>query len=181
MRRIQLLAALSLALGLAPAQAAEEQFPSAKPGPEHAELKKIEGTWDASMKMAEVPEAMPGVATYKMECDGMWLASDFRMDVPGFKFQGKGLDGYNQNKKKYVGIWVDSMSSAPMLMEGTHDAATKTTTMTGEGPGQDGKPQKFKTVTKVADDDHMHFEMFMVGADGKETSAFTINYTRRKK
>lgn len=132
------------------------------------------------MKMAEVPEAMPAIAEYKMDLGGMWLTSDFKMDVPGFKFSGKGLDGYDQNKKKYVGIWVDSMSSAPMLMEGTHDAATNTTTMTGEGPGHDGKLQKFKTVTRVKDDDHFSFEMFMVGADGKESSAFTIDYSRKK-
>jgi hypothetical protein len=153
----------------------------AKPGKEHAELKKMEGVWDAVMKMAEAPEPMPGVVTYKMELDGLWLTSDFRMDVPGFKFQGRGTNGYDLNKKKYVGIWVDSMSSAPMVMEGTHDEATNSTTMTGEGPGQDGKPQKFKTVTKEIDGDHMKFEMFMIGADGKETSAFTIDYTRRKK
>jgi len=180
MRRNQFLILFSIAFCTSAILGAQDQPPAAKPGPEHAELKKLEGTWDASMKMAGVPEAMPGVATYKMECDGMWLSSDFRMDVPGFKFQGKGLDGYDQNKKKYVGIWVDSMSSAPMLMEGTHDASTNTTTTTGEGVGQDGKPQKFKTVTKHTDDDHFRFEMFMVGADGKETSAFTIDYTRRK-
>src|SRR5687767_4311056 len=146
MRQWNLLAGLGTVLCLASICGAQEQSPPAKPGPEHAELKKMEGTWDASMKMAEVPEALPAVATYKMDCDGMWLASDFKMDTPGFKFQGKGLDGYDQNKKKFVGIWVDSMSSAPMLMEGTHDVATKTTTTTGEGVGQDGKPQKFKTV-----------------------------------
>jgi hypothetical protein len=152
----------------------------AKPGKEHEELKKLEGVWDAVMKMAEAPEPMPGVATYKMELDGLWLTSDFRMDVPGFKFQGRGTDGYDLKNKKYVAIWVDSMSSAPMVMEGTRDEAIKTTTMTGTGPGQDGKPQKFKTVTKEIDGDHMKFEMFMIDADGKETSAFTIDYTRRK-
>jgi hypothetical protein len=159
---------------------AQEQPPAPKPGPEHAELKKVEGTWDVSMKMAESPEPMKGVATYKMECDGMWLVSDFKMDQPGFKFQGKGLDGYDPAKKKYIGIWVDSWSTAPLMLEGTHNAATKTTTMTGEGPGMDGKPQKYKTVTKHTDDNHMNFQMFMVGADGKEAQAFSIDYTRRK-
>jgi hypothetical protein len=115
-----------------------------------------------------------------MELDGMWLASEFKMDEPAMKFTGRGLDGYDQNKKKYVGIWVDSMSSAPLVMEGTFDEGTKTSTMTGMGAGPDGKPQKFKTVTRLVDDDHQNFEMFMVGADGKETSAFTIAYTRRK-
>ena len=160
---------------------AQEPPPSPKPGPEHAMLKSMEGTWDAVMKMAENPQAMKGVATYTMECSGMWLASDFKMDDPNFKFQGRGLDGYDQNKKKFVGVWVDSMSTAPMTMEGTYDVATKTTTMSGEGPGQDGKPQKYKMTTKHVDDDHQNFEMFMVGADGKATSAFTIAYSRRKK
>ena len=159
---------------------AQEGPPSAQPGPAHAELKKVAGTWDAVMKMAGAPEPMPGVATYKMGLGGLWLVSDFKMDVPDFKFEGHGLDGYDQHKKKYVAVWVDSMSSAPMFMEGTYDEKTKTQTMTGEGPGHDGKLQKFKTVTRTKDDDHFQFEMLMVAADGKETSAFTIDYTRRK-
>jgi hypothetical protein len=158
-----------------------QEPPAVKPGPEHAELKKMEGTWDAVMKMAEVPAAMKGVATYKMELDGLWLTSEFKMDDPAMKFTGRGLDTYDAARKKYVGIWVDSMSTSPMVMEGTFDEKTKTLTMTGEGPGQDGKPQKFKITTKHVDDDHQNFEMFMVGADGKATSAFTIQYTRRKK
>jgi hypothetical protein len=37
-----------------------------------------------------------------------------------------------------------------------------------------------KMVTKMPDKDHMHFEMFMPGADGKDVSGFTISYTRKK-
>jgi hypothetical protein len=173
---------LSSVVLLAASLAGFAQEPSAaKPGPEHAEMKKLEGVWDAAMKMPDSPEVMPGVVTYKMDLEGLWLTSDFRMDVPGFKFQGRGTDGYDQRKKKYVAIWIDSMSTTPLIMEGTQDPATKTITMTGESIGQDSKPEKVKTVTKFVDDDHFTFEMFMVGADGKETTAFTINYTRKKK
>jgi hypothetical protein len=162
------------------ALAAAQEAPTAKPGPEHQQLKKLEGTWDAVMKMAQSPQPMAGVAAYKMECDGMWLVSDFKMDAPDFKFQGKGLDGYDQHKKKFVSVWVDSMSSAPMSFEGTYDAASKTTTMTGVGVGAGGKPENFKTTTKHTDDNHFTFQMFMVGPDGKEMLAFTIDYSRRK-
>lgn len=172
--------ALAAAWFLLAAVAAAQEAPQVKPGPEHEMLKKMEGTWTAVMKMADSPEAMPGQATYKMELGGLWLTSDFRMDVPGFKFQGRGLDTYDPKTKKYVGVWVDSMSTSPMHFEGTYDAATKTTTSTGTGVGQDGKPEKFKTTTKHTDDDHQTFQMFMVGADGKETLAFTIEYTRKK-
>jgi hypothetical protein len=172
--------ALCLCVLTVTAAALAQEPPQVKPGPEHELLKKMEGTWTASMKMADAPEALPAVATYKMDLGGLWLTSEFKMDTPVLKFQGRGLDTYDPKTKKYVGVWVDSMSTSPMQFEGTYDAATKTTTSTGTGVGPDGKPEKFKTVTKHTDNDHQTFQMFMVGADGKDNLAFTIEYTRKK-
>ena len=149
-----------------------------QPGAEHERLKKLVGQWNAEMEAGG--QKSPCTATYKSICGGMWLSSEFEGDFGGFKFQGHGLDGYDQHKKKYVGIWVQSMESAPMTMEGDYDAETKTLTMRGESRGPDGKPQKFKTTTETKDDDHFTFKMFMVDADGKEQPAFTIEYSRRK-
>ena len=162
------------------ARSQEIEFP--KPGPEHAHLKSLEGMWDAEMIMADGAKSK-GVATYKMECGGLWLASDYQGEFGGQKFAGRGLDSYDLKKKKYVGVWVDSMVTRPMFVEGDRDDKTNTTTLTGDSPegGPDGKPLKVKLVTKMPDADHMNFEFFMVGPDGKDTSAFKINYTRRKK
>ena len=146
-----------------------------KPGPEHALLKKMEGTWDATMKFGGMESK--GVAVYKMELGGLWLACTFEGDIFGAKFTGKGLDSYDPARKKYVGVWVDSMSTAPMVMEGTHDKDKKTTTMSGEGPGMDGKATKYKSVSEMKDDNTMLFSMYM--GDGKEP-AFVITYKRRK-
>jgi hypothetical protein len=160
---------------------AQEFPPAPKPGPEHAVLKAMEGTWDAKMKIPDAPEAIPAVMTYKSELGGLWLASEFKSDVPGFQFQGKGFDGYDQAKKKYVGVWIDSMITGLMTMEGKYDEKTKTLTMTGVGPGEGGKEeQKFKSVTKMTDADHQTFQLFMIGDDGQETLGFTIEYTRKK-
>ena len=158
--------------------AAQEIPAPPTPGPEHKQLQALEGTWDAKMKMEGAPAPIVAVATYKSECGGLWLASEFKSDDPAFKFQGKGLDGYDTNKKKFVGIWVDSMSTGMMTMEGTHDEKTKTTTMFGQGYDH-GKLNKYKNVTKMPDADHQTFQMFMIGDDGKESLAFTIEYTRR--
>ena len=90
-----------------------------------------------------------GVVTYKMECGGLWLASDFKMDdARASKFQGKGLDSYDPEQEEVRRRLGRFDVTSPMIMEGTYDEATKTMTMTGEGPGPDGKPQKFKMVTK---------------------------------
>ncbi len=149
-----------------------------RPGPEHARIKEFVGEWDAVMEMGG--QKSKATATYKSICDGMWIESDFQGDLGGFTFKGRGLDGYNQKKKKYVGVWVDSTSSAPLHFEGDIDPKTKLMVMTGESLGPDGKPQKFKNTTEFKDKDHFSFKMYMVDPDGKDQLAFTIEYARRK-
>lgn len=146
------------------------------PGKEHEEMKAMEGTWDAVMKMGEGDETK-GVSNFKMTCGGMWLESDFQCEIGGQKFQGKGLDSYDATKKQYVSIWVDSMNGSPMVLTGTKEG--KVTTMTGEGPGPGGAG-KFKTITTDESKDKFSFTMFMIN-DGTETELMTVNYTRRKK
>lgn len=165
---------LAVVIGLVFNAAVNAQEPP-KPGPEHAMLKKMVGTWDATMKFGGMESK--GVSVYKMELGGLWLASTFEGDFGGMKFSGKGLDTYDAAKKKYVAVWADSMSTQPMFMEGTYDKDTKTITMTGEHPGPDGKPTKFKSTSVMKDDDTMHFSMYM--GDGKEP-AFEITYKRKK-
>jgi hypothetical protein len=161
---------------LALVAAANAQGP--QPGPEHQRLKELEGTWDAVVKLAEGESK--GTMTYKIDLGGMWLTSEFRGELAGTKFHGKGFDGYDPIKKKYVGIWVDSMSSSPVVTEGTFDKEGKVLTMTGEGPGPDGSPMKYKLTTEHKTKDLLVFTMFAPGPDGKDMAMMTITYTRRK-
>jgi hypothetical protein len=163
-------AALTLILAVPPARA--QDFP--KPGPEHEHLKKLEGTWDATMKGLGMESK--GTMTYKMEVGGLWLTSTFEGEFAGQKFQGRGLDSYDAGKKKFVGVWVDNMVTTPLILEGTYDKDKKQMTMTGDGPGPAG-PVKFKSVTTFKDDDNVVFEMYM--GDAKEPG-FTITYKRKK-
>src|SRR5688572_27736968 len=73
----------------------------AKPGPEHEQLKKLEGTWDTVMKFG--PMESKGTCVYKMELGGLWLSATFEGNIGGEKFTGKGYDTYDAAKKKYVG------------------------------------------------------------------------------
>jgi hypothetical protein len=148
------------------------------PGPEHEALKHFVGKWDAKAKTGGAE--FSGAMSYRLECGGLWLVSEFEGEFGGAKFQGRGLDGYDPAKKKYVSVWVDSMSFRPTLFEGEMDTATKTLTMFGEGPGPDGQTMKFKGVTKLRDADHMDFTMFVVGPDGGTTEMMSIEYVRKK-
>jgi hypothetical protein len=147
----------------------------AKPGPEHEALKKKEGTWDTTMKAGGMESK--GTFTCKMELGGLWLVGSLDSDLGGQRFYGKSLDTYDARTQKYVSYWFDSMSTTPMRMEGTYDAAQKTLTMVGEGPGMDGKPAKWKSVSVMPDNDN--FQMSMYVGDAKDPM-FTVTYKRRK-
>lgn len=166
-------AAVAVLLLAAPALQAQEP---PKPGPEHEPLLKMVGEWDVTMKVEGME--IKGTVSCKMDLGGLWLVSKLESSFGGMKMTGMGLDSYDPVKKKYVGIWVDSMSTSPLVMEGTYDKATKTMTMEGTGPGHDGKPTKYKTVSTMLDNDTIHFKMYM-GSDGKQ-EAFSIVYKRKK-
>jgi Protein of unknown function (DUF1579) len=132
------------------------------------------GTWDAETENGK------GTMTYKMGLGGLWLIGDFEGEFGGMKFQGKGLDTYDSATKKYRSIWVDSFSTAPRIMEGNLDKDYKVMTMTGEGPWQQGKTAKFKSITEIKDADTVNFSLFMVDKDGKEQPMVKITYKRKK-
>src|SRR4051812_30921041 len=108
--------AVALALVASPGVRAQEP---GKPGPEHEGLKKLEGNWDLVMKFGGGESK--GTVTYKMELGGMWLTSSLQSELFGQKFEGRSIDGYDPQKKKYVGIWVDSMGGGAVITEGTFD------------------------------------------------------------
>jgi Protein of unknown function (DUF1579) len=168
MRSFTFIAALLLSLPVA----AQEP---AKPGPEHEILKKMEGNWETVM--AAGGAEFKGIATYKMELGGLWLIGTLDTDMGGMKFTGKSLETFDAAKKKYTSIWVDSMSTGSVHMESTYDAAKKTLTAAGEGPGMDGKNTKFKSVSDMSNPDKIVMTMWM--GDGKDP-AFVITYSRKK-
>ena len=173
MKTLRWLCAVAV-VGLVTVPAVRAQEPP-KPGPEHELLKKHVGTWDLVMKFGGMETK--GTSTYKLDLGGLWLESRIESEIFGMKFQGHGMDSYDPAKKKYVSVWFDSMSTTPMTMEGTFDKGKKTLTMSGEGPGMDGKPAKYRTVSEMKDDDNVVFTLYM--GDAKEPMV-TIEYKRKK-
>jgi hypothetical protein len=173
MKTLRLICAVMLAAAMTAPTARAQEPP--KPGPEHAHLKKFEGNWDTTFTMGG--QSSKGKATYKMDLGGLWLLSTFDGEMGGMKFQGRGADSYDPAKKKYVSVWIDSMSTSPMTMAGDYDKAKKTLTLAGEGPGEDGKPTKYKSTSEMPDDNTINFKMYVGG--GAEP-AFTIVYKRQK-
>jgi hypothetical protein len=167
MKTVRCFGAVAAVLALV-APAVRGQEPP-KPGPEHEVLKKMEGTWDLLMKFGG--NEAKGTVVYKMDLGGLWLTGALETELFGSKFQGRSLDTYDAGKKKYVGVWIDSMATQPMILEGAYDKDKKTLTLSGDGVGMDGKPAKYRSVSTFADDNTINFSMYI--GDGKDPR-FTI-------
>lgn len=154
-----------------------------QPAPEHALLAADVGTWDAAVEMWMEPGKPPAkseaVETVTM-VGGFWQVQEFKGTFMGAPFEGRGLTGWDAQKKKYVSAWVDSGAPGLSHGEATYDAATKTMKGTIVGPGPDGKPQQMSMACTWKSADEREVTMGMVGPDGKEAPMMRFVYKRRK-
>ncbi len=163
------------------------EMPTAKAGAEHKVLERFVGEWSTTFKMAPMAPGMPPVETHgtekaRLAMNGLWVISDY--DDPqfmGMGFSGHSVFGYDTEKRKYVGAWVDSMTASITPSEGVWDEAQKTMTLTmmGKDP-MTGQPSQQKSVVRFHDDGSRTERMTLKGADGKENEFFTIDYKKRK-
>lgn len=174
-RSLSTLFSLLVLAPFASAQNEESQHP--EPGPEHKHLAKAEGNWNATIEMMDM-EPSKGTSQMKMVLGGFWLEDRFTAEFQGMPFEGRGLTGYDPIKRKYVGVWTDSVSPMMMVSEGTFDEKTRTLTMVGDGYDHMGAKVKVRMLTIHKDADHVVFEMYHTGADAKEQKVMTIHYER---
>jgi hypothetical protein len=180
-----LAAALVAGVALAQEPSAPQAMPTLpKPGAEQAVLERTVGVWDATVEMFMAPGAAPsvskGVEKNTMGCGGLCLIGDFTSEMMGQPFTGHGVTAYDAAKKKYVGVWMDSMSLGPSLDEAVYDAAAKTMTGTMEGPNMSGQVTKMVTRGEWKDADTRVWSMYSLGTGGKEVLGLRITYKRRK-
>lgn len=154
-----------------------------KPGPEHEFLKMDSGSWNATIKIwtapGEPPMEMMGKETNKLECNGMWMMTSF--DTPDGSFSGRGMSGWDAQKKQYVSVWVDSESTYMSTSTGTFDKSKRAFSFTGEQMDKaTGKMIKNRTTTEYPDANTRKFTVWSTPAAGKEVKGMEITYTRSK-
>jgi len=178
----RLSAALLVAVAICFSATAKAQFPQASD--EHQQLAHEVGTWDATTKMWPTPDAqpIPGKAVETNTMLGkLWIVSEFKGDMMGMAYVGRGQYGFDPIKKKYVGTWIDSMSPHLSIMAGTLDDGTLTMMSKGIDAAT-GKEQTTKMVSTYEDDDHRTFTMFAPHPEkkGEWWKMLEVKYTRRK-
>src|SRR5262245_61194257 len=145
------------------------KFPT--PQKEHKWLEQFAGEWESEGEMIPEPGKPPlkvtGAESARM-LGGFWMISEGKNTCMGMTFTSLMTLGYDPDKKKYVGTWVDSVFNYMWKYEGTLDEAGKVLTLLAEGPCPmaPGKIGKFKDVMEIKSKDHRVLTSFMQGDDG---------------
>ncbi|CAA7386320.1 DUF1579 domain-containing protein [Chryseobacterium fistulae] len=159
----------------------------ATPGEVHKMLAKSDGTWtgETTMWMEEggKPVVSKSECTNKMIFDGRYQVTNHKGNFMGMSFEGMGITGYDNSKKKFVSNWIDNMGTGIMYMEGDWNASKKSIEFKGKmtDPTRPGKDCEMREVYTFVDDNNQLLEMY--GPDsktGKEYKTMEIKFMRKK-
>ena len=163
-------------------QSFAQELPPGMPGavPEHEFLKKFVGQWEAQSEGS----GMKGEAIMNSAMLGdLWVVNTSEHKMSGMDMKSIQMIGYDAEKKKYVGIWADSMINYMWRYEGTLDESGKKLTLEAKGPSMtgDGTMKNYRDAYEFKDDDTILATSSMQGEDGKWTVFMEGTAKRRKK
>jgi hypothetical protein len=137
------------------------------PGEAHEFLTKLLGRWEVKMRYTPAPGAEPmtgrGQAAREMVLGDRFIQTTYKGEFMGDSFLGMGYDGYDNLKKKYVGVWMDNMSTAINYFEGELDESGTTLTSYGEyvdpATGETKKTKMELTVPSLSMHSYVSYDM----------------------
>ena len=153
------------------------------PNENHAALEPLVGSWSHDITFWQSPDGEPMKMTATSEAkwimDGRYVQADYTGSFMGMPFTGRETTGYDNAGEEYVSVWIDNMSTAPMISTGTYDPETKTLTLSGTSVDpMSGEEIEQESTVKVLDDGSLHYESYMLGPDGERFKHMEIHVTK---
>lgn len=154
-----------------------------EPGPEHQRLQALIGDWKAETKAWGCPgapvEQGKGTLSNFWMLDGRFVGQEYKSRAQRPKYKGLGALGYDNVKKMYTSVWLDTTGTSIYTAAGSCDASGKVFTL--EGIDRDpvtGTPLRCRSTLRIIDEKKYTFELFKEGSDGKMFRTLEVTYTR---
>ena len=154
------------------------------PGPQHAALADLEGSWTVTstwwMEPGAEPQVSQGSAERTMIYDGRVLEETFHGDMGGQPFEGLATVGYDNVTGRFWTTWIDSMSTGVTLLYGDYDEAEGTWTWEGETPDpMSGGLITMRIESRMDGPDRETNTFYMTGPDGDMVRTMEMVYERQ--
>jgi hypothetical protein len=154
---------------------------SMTPGPKHAEMSRLVGTWEVQskfwMKPGEPPQQGSGTSELKMLHGGRYLSEEFSGTCPMGTFHGTGLQAWNNAAKQWEHVWFDDMGTGLMFSHGEDQDGGITLTSEHTCPIT-GQPVTSRTVVKQVGADERTVEMWSTYPGQPEFQTMSMHYQR---
>jgi hypothetical protein len=172
-----------VALASAAILPAQEQPQTPVPAKEQQWLNQLAGDWACDIELYFQP--------YKpLRCKGtrsarmvgpFWLVEDGKTNIAGTPFASVLTVGFDPQKKKFVGTWIENTSSFMRKYEGSLDPSGKSMTLECEVPAPHvpGKLAKFKEVFDFKSNDHVIVTTTWQPEEGKWSTLAVVNCRRK--
>lgn len=146
-------------------------------------IKRDEGTWKAELTVhsPEGDMTMTGVETNRLLGD--WMVSDFEGEIMGMQFAGHSVYGYDEEKEKIVGTWIDNMPQPGIprrmaIMEGEYDKEMDAVVSYLDSYNMQGEKVREKHVVEYDGDDSRTMTMYQQTGEEEWGVMMVIKYTR---
>jgi hypothetical protein len=154
------------------------------PGDPHKLLAGWEGSWTTRtrgwMEPGKPPTESTGMCEQKLLFDGRYLQQVYTGDMMGEPFTGINLLGYDNHTRKYMSVWIDSMSTGIYYFEGAASADGKTITQVCSYDDPVKGPCDWLSVTRIRDDKTLEYEMYLTPKGGKKEKMMEMTAVRKE-
>lgn len=154
----------------------------AEPQTEHQWLQRLDGEWT----YASEDPAQPGVGwsgTESVRSVGdFWVMAESQGEMAGFPVTTIMSLGFDTEKQRYVGSWVNSLMSNFWVYDGGLSPDGKTLTLAAEGPDMfvDGKIGLYHHVIEFQSDEERTLSARILREDGTWHEITITRYQRTK-
>lgn len=164
----------------------EAYMKTTQPSKHHKWLEQLLGEWrTTSTVWMAGPDGPPtkseGSAKFSWAVPGKWLRQEWEGTMMGTPMTGFGVLGYDNFKKKFVGSWFDSLSTALLTFEGLLDKSGKVLNQWGpmDEPMTGEHDKTVRYTTRFVGPDKFIFEIHDLAIGGDATKVIEMEYARK--
>lgn len=152
-------------------------------------LAQLSGDWSYKAAIWAVPGAEPewstGTITNRMTMDSRFLSSAVlgSLYIGGQQVlvKGQGFLGYDNAKKSFTSVWLDTMTTGMMIGSGKYDKKDNAIRETGQFTNPlTGGEEKFRSELQFTDADDYKRTIFAINKAGKESKLMEFDYSKRR-
>jgi hypothetical protein len=151
------------------------------PGEWHAALEPMVGSFHARTTFVRAkgdpPSVSDGTSENRLVLGGRYLEQVYRGTSKGMPFEGIGYTGYENVRKRYIGVWMDTFGTSLMYSVGIGKPTPRAIELGAMAQDPSGKAVTLLCKITIQDRDHHTYEMWTKGPP--RFRSMLVEYTRK--